>query len=175
MAVTYQLISSNTLASNATSVTFSSIPQTYDDMVIRIVAQVTATGVVPQGSLRFNSDTNPRYRSTGIYWSGTTIGGIDQIASTDTSSFAIYIGSSGGNSQPGMAVVYLNSYASTSRTKSMTWITTAVQNGNSSYYSKVGGGIYNESSTGISTIQVLGNGDTYLAGSTFKLYGIKNT
>jgi hypothetical protein len=43
MAITYILIQNQTLTSNQTTVTFSAIPQTYDDLVLRISARSSRT------------------------------------------------------------------------------------------------------------------------------------
>lgn len=46
MPLTYTLIASNTLTSSAASVTFSSIPSTYTDLVLRMSTRNNATGGV---------------------------------------------------------------------------------------------------------------------------------
>lgn len=62
MATTYTLISSNVLTSSAASVTFSSIPATYTDLVLRISARAENAGANGLNiDLRFNGDTASNY------------------------------------------------------------------------------------------------------------------
>jgi hypothetical protein len=69
---TYTLISSNVLSSSAASVTFSSIPATYTDLVIRASVQTTR---VAAGTdylfMRFNSTTSG-YSGTQLYGAGAS-------------------------------------------------------------------------------------------------------
>jgi hypothetical protein len=70
MALTYQLISSNVLSSSAASVTFSAIPATYTDLVLRWSARLDTTS--SEVDLRFNSDSATNYSSTRIVGNGAT-------------------------------------------------------------------------------------------------------
>lgn len=56
MANTYVLIASNTLGSSAASVTFSSIPGTYTDLVLRASIRDFSAGTVNPAYYLFNSD-----------------------------------------------------------------------------------------------------------------------
>lgn len=73
MPATYTLINSNVLTSSAASVTFSSIPATYTDLVLRMSIRL-ATG--NYCSLRFNSASSNTYSRIGIASSGASIGTI---------------------------------------------------------------------------------------------------
>ena len=100
MAVSaYEVISTQTLVSAAATVTFSSIPQTYTDLVLVFNGQVaTANNIV----LQFNSDTTTNYSATYIYGDGTSAvsgrianrnfidGGGVSAASNSTSVFNIF-------------------------------------------------------------------------------------
>jgi len=70
---TYTLIASNTLGSGTATVTFSSIPGTYTDLIL--VCGLPATGTANNSDgLRFqlNSDTGSNYSATWLTNSGTT-------------------------------------------------------------------------------------------------------
>ena len=54
---TYTLISSQVLGSSAASVTFSSIPQTYKDLVLRCSARSDAAVITDFLTLQFNTDS----------------------------------------------------------------------------------------------------------------------
>jgi len=69
MAATYELIASNTLASAVSSITFSAIPQTYTDLVVRISARCDAASVDRSLGVRPNelttNDSNTRLSGNG--------------------------------------------------------------------------------------------------------------
>jgi len=68
---TYESIATQTLVSNAATVTFSSIPSTYTDLVL--VANWKNTGI---GNIslvmRYNGDTATNYSITDVYGNGTS-------------------------------------------------------------------------------------------------------
>ena len=63
---TYDLIASNVLSSSAASVTFSSIPSTYRDLVVVIRASV-ASSTYGWPLLQFNNDSSTNYRYVETY------------------------------------------------------------------------------------------------------------
>jgi hypothetical protein len=71
MPKTYEPISTTTLVATSASVTFSSIPQTYTDLVIVINGQASSGGS-RNSLLNFNSDTATNYSATLIYGNGTS-------------------------------------------------------------------------------------------------------
>jgi hypothetical protein len=71
---TYTLISSQTVSSAVTSVTFSSIPQTYTDLIVLLSGRTDFAQVYGGGTLRFNGDTGSNYSWKRIYGDGTSAG-----------------------------------------------------------------------------------------------------
>lgn len=156
MATTYEPIASQTLGSNAATVTFSSIPNTYTDLVLII----SGTGSA-QVDLRYklNSDTASNYSRTYIVGTGTTV-----TKGRDSS------------------LTYLPlSYLDTSLT---TCIVNFLNYSNTVYYKTIlsrassGGGTNAmvglwRSIAAISTIEMTTSSGTVVAGTTFTLYGIK--
>lgn len=71
MAVSaYEVISTQTLGSATASVTFSSIPSTYTDLVLAFNGQVaTGNNIV----LQFNSDTTTNYTATYLLSTGSSV------------------------------------------------------------------------------------------------------
>lgn len=67
---TYEPIATNTLASAATSITFSSIPATYTDLRLSITPKASA-GAIVLVRLQFNSDTANNYSYTSLMGNGT--------------------------------------------------------------------------------------------------------
>jgi hypothetical protein len=68
MAATYEPIATTTLGSAAASITLSSIPATYTDLRLVIVARGTTAD---NCSIQFNNDTGTNYSETGLQGNGT--------------------------------------------------------------------------------------------------------
>ena len=69
MPITYEPIATTTLGSAASAITFSSIPATYTDLRLVMVA-TASTGT--SENLRFNSDSGTNYSRTRITGNGST-------------------------------------------------------------------------------------------------------
>jgi hypothetical protein len=67
---TYTPISSQTLSSSASSIDFTSIPQTYTDLVLVYSAKSTSTA--SDVTARFNDDSGSNYSHTVLYGTGTS-------------------------------------------------------------------------------------------------------
>ena len=172
MAATYIPIASTTLSSSAASVTFSSIPQTYTDLVLRMSMRTGTTGFTLWTFAINGTTTN--YSSTGLYGTGSTTesprrtSGTDQFfrmqgtsTSTDTANtFAnqeIYIPNYTANANKPISV-------SVARENNATDATVGV-------FANLWGNTSAITSITISAFST----DNLLSGSTFHLYGIKNS
>jgi hypothetical protein len=69
MPATYEPISTTTLGSNANSVTLSSIPSTYTDLLLVVNF---GQNVADDMRMQFNSDTGSNYSTTALVGNGTT-------------------------------------------------------------------------------------------------------
>jgi hypothetical protein len=164
MPTTYDPIATNTLSSPATTLTFSSIPQTYTDLILVCnLGQVAAANV----ALQFNGDTGANYDSTIGYGLGTT--GIASGAYTNLNGA---YGLNGAGQLPNSIIasgwINIFSYSSTAVYKSML----------SRYANNDLPEITNFTSTwrntaAITSMTVYSYSGNYLAGSSFTLYGIK--
>jgi hypothetical protein len=159
---TYTPIATQTLASAAYTVTFSSIPSTYTDLVLVINATTTANTKNPV--FRFNSDTGTNY--SDIYITGN---GSAASSGRDISVNAIYagvVGISGGNEST--IVCTLQNYANTTTYKTALIRTSSTF---SSVYQTVGSW---RSTAAINSIDILtlSSGQNWSIGSVFSLYGI---
>jgi hypothetical protein len=169
MANTYELIASKSVPTDGTtSVSFTSIPQTYTDLIIKISARDSGDN---QASIKFNSSTT---NYSNIRLQGT--GALAQSA-TDTSTAKGIIGYSVNQTTSrtastfGNAEVYIPNYAgSTNKPFSSDGVE---ENDATTAYSKLFAGLLaNTAAITSITLSADGTFETY---SNFYLYGIKNS
>jgi hypothetical protein len=72
MAATYEPISTQTLGTAVSSITFSSIPQTYTDLVLIAYSSTTTVASSEINKLTFNSDTGSNYSTTTLGGDGSS-------------------------------------------------------------------------------------------------------
>jgi hypothetical protein len=168
MPKTYEPIATQTLGSAAASVTFSSIPSTYTDLVLVTTAKSSTTGSV-RLDLTFNSDTASNYSTTRLYGNGTTATS-DRFANAT----AVDIGFLPGSNGTGFGFVLCNiqnySNSTTNKTCLYRWNSQTATSGNQ--YTTAGVGLWRNTSA-ITTINLVFAGTNIGIGSTFTLYGIK--
>lgn len=174
-----QLIQTYTATSSVATFTFSSIPQTYKDLMVYYNARTNgswSTGsFIP--SWKLNSQSGSGYGSYYFMQTGNTDrlsgdgGTVDMFSYTTPNNFS-------GNGYSG-GWCYIPSYSSTQNFKN--WLTQSTVPNNSSSENRqvLVAGYYDSTSTAITSIKVDGKyGDasiTFFAGSIFSLYGIPNT
>jgi hypothetical protein len=169
---TYTLISSNVLASSAASVTFSAIPATYTDLVLRVSARSDGAALVQDNLwLTFNG--------TGSGYSGTNLQGNGSAASSNNNSAAsilrIYNAANANGATAntfGNAEVYIPNYL-VSQYKPVSGFGVAETNATGGYISATAG--LSSNNAAITSIAIaMGNGSNWLSTSSFYLYGISN-
>lgn len=174
MANTYTLISSNVLTGSAASVTFSSIPSTYTDLVLRISARTdrAAQNNSYIAIKPFNSDTATNYSATRIYGDGATATAARET-SVDYGAIGYVPASTATSSTFGNIEIYIPSYL-IAQNKPFSSDAAHENNATTAYRASVAGLWRNTAAiTGI-TIDTLAQGN-FIAGSSFYLYGIKNS
>ena len=159
---TYSLISNTTLGSAQSTVTISSIPATFTDLLL--VSSVAFTSAVADSVFTFNTDTATNYSFTALYGNGTTA---TSARSANRSNISLYEGPSttlGGSN----SLLHILDYANTTTYK------TTLSRGNTSA-SGTGAVVGLWRSTAAINQIVIGNngGTTFVTGSNFKLYGIE--
>jgi hypothetical protein len=170
MPSTYSLISSNVLSSSAASVTFSAIPSTYTDLVLRISTRVNYASVDGNILIRFNGDTASNYSYTFIYGNGTT-----RVSSRGTSTTRIIgasatEGSSATSNTFASAELYIPSYLA-NQNKPVS-LDSATENNATEAYRAANAGLWRNTAA-ITSIYL--EGGDFVSGSSFYLYGIKNS
>ena len=168
MATTYTLISSNVLSSSAASITFSSIPATYTDLVLRCSTRTDASATQSAIKIYFNNITTDT-SATYIEGNGATV--ISGFPSAPVLVFRA-TGATGTSNTFGNAEIYIPSYTNTTAKKPFSSFGVQETNATTAYIDAVAG--LNNTTSAISRIDIDGNGLNLVSGSSFYLYGISN-
>ena len=155
-------IATNTLSATATTVTFSSIPQTYTDLFLVTQTKFTTNsdGFI---ALQYNSDTGSNYSNTYLLGTGSSA-----ISGRSTGVVSGRIGN-GSNSSSEFSVTNANIQNYSNATTNKTAI--ARSNATGSYVSSYVSLWRNTSA--ITSITIVCDAVTFAIGSSFTLYGIK--
>lgn len=173
MANTYQLIASITSSGSTNSVTFSSIPATYTDLLIKTSTRTTRSGFVTSApDYYFNGiNTGAKYSYTYIYGTGSSAassnGPTQQTMQTDYTSTNSSTANTFGNQD-----IYIPNYTGTAK-KPTGSFGVAETNATTQYMSAYAG--LADVTTAITSITLTATFYSWVDGSTFYLYGIKNT
>jgi len=173
MPSTYTLISSNVLSSSAASVTFSAIPNTYTDLVVKYSARGDNGGIDYDGAyLRFNGDSTSLYSNTNLFVNNTTIYSNRGTGSTieglmDTN------GSTSTSNTFSNTEIYIPNY--TSIVSKPTSRFGVVETNATTSYLGFQAGLYRNTTAITSLTLGVVYSSNFLAGSSFYLYGIKNS
>jgi hypothetical protein len=156
---TYVPLQSVVLTSSTTSVTFSGIDQNYTDLVIAV------NGTANTGSyftLRFNNDTTSLYSNTEIDGNGSA-------AASNRNSSGTYMYNGSIIATQSNIITHINGYSNSTAFK------TAISRSNyASTGVKASVGLW-RSTAAITSIECgTGGSNTFSAGTTFDLYGIKS-
>lgn len=162
MPSTYEPIATSTLGSAASSVTFSSIPSTYTDLVLILDCASTIAGQEPV--VQVNGDTGTNYSITQVGGNGSSASSfgqsnvnwmkLDRLGGTTTTF--------GYN-----AIVNFMNYSNTTTNK------TVLARGNNANYAAEAMVYLWRNTAAISSMVITCNTSTFITGSTFTLYGIK--
>jgi hypothetical protein len=167
---TYTLISSNVLTSSAASVTFSSIPATYTDLVLRASIRTDAAGTNYVLS-RFNSDTAGNYSYTHLGGTGSAANSFSGINATFNYYYNTSTAADTSNTFSSLEI-YVPSYLA-SQNKPSSGFQTSENNATAAYI----GAEANlwRSTSAITTILLSPSASAnFVSGSSFYLYGISS-
>jgi hypothetical protein len=173
MANTYTLIASNTLGSSAASVTFSAIPNTFTDLVLKFSARAATDTSPASCSITLNSDTTNGSMTWIRVVSGPAVESDRNTASPIFNRFTSTASDETANTFSN-GEFYLPNYAGTAN-KPASLSTVNEANVTTTLYSpSVQAGLARITSaiTSIEFKQLSGN---LASGSSFFLYGIKNS
>lgn len=164
---TYKPIATTTLSSNQTTVTFSSIPATYTDLVLIMAHSGSGLASSVNGYMRFNSDSGTNYSKTQMLGVAPNYAQSQRYSSTTRIEWPF------DDALRTVTRFNIMNYANTSIYK-----TTIMRQDMVSYGTGASIGLW-RSTSAIDTISLtasdnLGGGtaDQFTSGSTFTLYGI---
>lgn len=167
----YESITTVTVGSGgASTVTFSSIPSTYQHLQIRCIAQAAHSGNdYDQFALRFNSDSGNNYSYHLVRGNGVNAAAGSGVSGTKT--YAVYNSLvSGSSSIFGASVIDLLDYKDTTKNKTIRSIGGADFNGSGGV--ALGSGLWMNTSA-ITSIVLSNDNGNWNQYSSFALYGIK--
>lgn len=165
MPSTYEPIATTTLGSNAATVTFSSIPSTYTDLIVVTNLMPDTAGGTGYIRVTLNNDTGSNYSTT--YMIGTGSSAISGRVSNASSLIVDYtFGAS--TTIPATTIFNIQNYSNTTTNKTAL---TRMSDQNAGFVIAYASLWRNTSA--INRIDFNGVTGGYKAGSTFTLYGIK--
>ena len=171
---TMTLISSQTLGGTTASVTFSSIPSTYNDLKLVVSARGDAASTDGQLTVNFNGDSGTNYSWTAVAgYNGSNTYGTGSYGSTNIGALELDEASVTASTFSSIEL-YIPNYNSTG-TKPV-FNLGAAENNSASAGNRLGAvaGQYRGTS-GISSITLTPNSGNFVQYSNFYLYGIKNS
>ena len=172
MANTYTLIQAQTLASAAATVTFSSIPATYTDLVLQLSARSTYSGVGNQNlQIEFNGSAASNYSMTWLLGTGSAASSARQAATTEGWVGDIDTATSTANTF-GSLEIYIPNYASSNKKPFSSF---SVQETNATVANIKTQALLWGLTNAITSIRFKPDGGNLDVGSSFYLYGIKNS
>lgn len=161
MAVTYEAIATQTLASTSTQITFSSIPSTFTDLIL-------VSSVIPTSSgssyinLQFNSDTGNNYSRTYLNGSGSAA-----TSGRNTGEAGAYIYGNAITASPSTFITQIQNYSNATTKKTL-----LTRTNDSAAYVAAFVNLWNITNA-INRIDINCVVSSFASGSTFTLYGIK--
>jgi len=159
---TYTPIATQTLGSAAASVTFSSIPQGYTDLVL--IANRSSSGI-DNLSMQFNGDTGSNYSFTVLYGTGSTAG--SARGSNTNNPYLDYYASSN-SSLPTPVIMNIQNYSN-----STTYKTTLARGNAAATGVDATVMLWRNTSAITSILLKCHDGSNFTTGSTFSIYGIQ--
>lgn len=173
MPTTYTFIASTTLGSAASSVSFSSIPATYKDLVLQISARSSDTSLQDVAMVEFNGNANTIYSTLLAYASGGGSGTlINRLATKSRTGYYINGAASAANTF-GTVEIYVPSYAASQDKQYAAF--GAYENTSSVERIGITANLFRSNVAVSSIVLTPLTGPNFLANSSFYLYGIKNS
>jgi hypothetical protein len=174
----FESIATATGTGSSATITFSSIPSTYQHLQIRFIAKNSINQNWANASrlfIRFNSDTGTNYAWHKLAGDGSTAAATGDSSNTSIrTDFCVAGNGSGITNIHGVGVIDIHDYAVTTKNKTIRTFTGSDAN-NLSYYPAIGltSGLWMNTNA-ITSISLIDEASSnFLSSSVFSLYGIK--
>jgi hypothetical protein len=160
---TYVALDTQTLSSATASVTFSSIPQTYTDLVL-VCNLINSSATNTYWGIQPNGISTSTYGDTYLYGNGTSA-----VSARDTNVSAIYwnyVNTHLARTNPITCIAHIMNYANTTTKK-----TALMRMGSAATSTNLVAGV-TAATSAITSLVVVSQSNNWAVGSTFTLYGI---
>jgi len=172
MANTYVLLASNVLSGTAASVTFSSITSTYTDLVLKVSCRASSAGQSHLILLTFNSISSG-YSRAMLKGDGGSASGATASAQANIILNDFAVGDDPVTTTFSSGEIYIPNYAGAVN-KQISSISVAEKNDTTAFINNISGLVANTAAN--SSVTFTPNASlNFLSGSSFYLYGIKNS
>ena len=169
---TYTLISSNVLSSSAASVTFSAIPATYTDLVVKFSARWDQASLQGKSTARFNGVSTTTYSYTQLYDSAGSVGSYTAGTLTELNLDYAINGTLTTSNTFTNGEMYIPSYTA-SQNKPVSYFNVLENNSATDAYITVNAELWRNTAA-ITQVALFPHYGNYVSGSSFYLYGISN-
>jgi len=167
---TYEPISTQTLSTAVATVTFSSIPQTYTDLICLVEGRDSRADFDDGVSIRFNSDTAANYSWMVLGGDGTS--GTSTRLNNTTSMLGRIISASATANARSNLILHINNYSNTTTYKTLLERFNEPPTGGADYFMALVLALWRNTAA-ITTLSFFSEGGNFNTGCTFTLYGIK--
>ena len=167
------LISSQTLGSAAASVTFSSIPATYTDLVLRISARQLNSGTSNSINLTFNNLNTSIYSYTLLEGGGSGYGALSARDNGNTEGRMYYTNGNTSTANTFSSTEYYIPSYNAAQSKPFSNFSPQ-ENNLGTAYMNVSANLFRNNNA-ITSIALASNDQNFAIGSSFYLYGLKNS
>lgn len=165
MPATYDKIASNTLSTAQSTVTFYSISGSYTDLVCIVNGRTTADGIYV--NLRLNNDTSNTLSATRLTGSGSAAASSRVF---NSNLLTLTPNAAWDSVSPCSTIINIQNYSNTTTHKSIL-VRSNVERG---AYGEVSAIVGRWASTAaVDRVDFITGSSTFLAGTTFTIYGIK--
>jgi hypothetical protein len=172
MPITYEPIATTTLGGAAATVTFSSIPGTYTDLVLVAVARTDRADYDDIMGIQFNSDTATNYSTTILNGDGTTATSTRQ---TSVAYITSRVGAASATAGVWTPVIFsIQNYSNATTNKTALSRFNEPTSGGADYGVGATVGLWRSTAAITSIVLKPIVGTNLISGSTFTLYGIKS-
>jgi len=166
----YQSIATVNGTGSSSTISFSSIPSTYQHLQIRYIGRVTNSDTADNIFMQFNSDTGSNYAWHYLLGDGSTVAASGAASQTRILSGRVSAATAASNLM-GVGVIDILDYANTNKNKTARVLTGQDRNGGGVI--TLHSGVWLNTSSINSITITNGSATNFTSATTFALYGIK--